>query len=190
MVRWEPGARDRLRAAALDLYANRGFEQTTAADIAQSVGLTERTFFRYFADKREVLFHGQESFQQVFLDGVAAAPQGSSALEVVTFALREASSFFPDDRRASSRLRQTVIDANHGLQERELLKLAWLSAGIAEALGRRGVPGPQAALAAETGVAVFGVAFRQWIAEDEQRSLDEIEVDTLGELRAMSLAVS
>ncbi|MGI3780205.1 MAG: TetR family transcriptional regulator, partial [Janthinobacterium lividum] len=77
MVRWEPGAQERLQAAALDLYAQRGFEQTTAADIAQAAGLTERTFFRYFADKREVLFAGQDIFQQVFVDGVAAAPEGA-----------------------------------------------------------------------------------------------------------------
>ena len=188
MVRWEPGARERLQAAALDLYASRGFEQTTAADIAQSVGLTERTFFRYFADKREVLFHGQELFQQVFLDGVAAAPEDSSAIDAVAFALQAAASFFPDDRRPYSRLRQTIIVANPGLQERELLKMAWLSAGIAEALRKRGVAEPQATLAAETGVTVFGVAFRQWIAEGEERSLGAIEVDTLADLRAMSLA--
>jgi AcrR family transcriptional regulator len=188
MVRWEPGARERLQAAALDLYASRGFEQTTAADIAQSVGLTERTFFRYFADKREVLFHGQELFQQVFLDGVAAAPEGSSALDAVAFALQAASSFFPDDRRPYSRLRQTIIVANPGLQERELLKMAWLAGGIAEALRQRGIVEPQATLAAETGVTVFGVAFRQWIADDEERSLGKIEVDTLGDLRAMSLS--
>ena len=78
MVRWEPGARERLQSAALELYAARGFEQTTAADIAESVGLTERTFFRHFADKREVLFDGQDRFQQVFLDGMAAAPDVSS----------------------------------------------------------------------------------------------------------------
>ena len=70
MVRWEPGARERLQAAALELFATRGFEQTTAAEIAQAVGLTERTFFRNFSDKREVLFHGQEQFLQAFLDGV------------------------------------------------------------------------------------------------------------------------
>ncbi len=189
MVRWEPGARERLQAAGLDLYASRGFEQTTAAEIAQSVGLTERTFFRYFTDKREVLFHGQELFQQIFLDGAAAAPEGSSALDVVAFALQAASSFFPDDRRTYSRLRQTIIVANPGLQERELLKMAWLSEGMAGALRKRGIMEPQATLAAETGVTVFGVAFRQWIAEDEERSLAEIEVDTLGEMRAMSLAV-
>jgi AcrR family transcriptional regulator len=188
MVRWEPGARERLQAAALDLYANRGFEQTTAADIAQSVGLTERTFFRYFADKREVLFAGQDLFQQIFLDGVAAAPKGASALDTVAFALQTASSFFPDDRRPYSRLRQTIIAANPGLHERELLKMAGLSEGIAGALRKRGIIEPQATLAAETGVTVFGVAFRQWIAEDEERSLADIEVDTLRDLRALSLA--
>jgi AcrR family transcriptional regulator len=190
MVRWEPGARERLQAAALDLYANRGFEETTAADIAESVGLTERTFFRYFADKREVLFDGQERLRQAFLDGVAAAPEGSSALDAVAFALQSISSFFPDGRRASSRLRQTIILANPGLQERELLKLAWLSAGIAGALRERGILEPQATLAAEAAVTVFGVAFRQWIADDEVRSLADIEVDTLADLRALSLAVS
>ena len=56
MVRWEPGSAERLQKAALELFATRGFEQTTATEIAQSVGLTERTFFRHFSDKREVLF--------------------------------------------------------------------------------------------------------------------------------------
>lgn len=185
MVRWEPGARERLRAAALDLYAERGFEQTTAADIALSVGLTERTFFRYFLDKREVLFAGQEQFQQVFIDGIVAAPSGLAALETVAFALREAASFFPDSRRAYSRLRQTVIAANPGLQERELLKMAGLSDGIAGALRERGIAEPRATLAAETGVTVFNLGFRQWIAEGEERSLSEIEVDLMAELRAL-----
>ena len=76
MVRWEPGARERLQAAALELFATRGFEQTTAAEIAQSVGLTERTFFRHFSDKREVLFYGQQQFLQAFVDGVDGRTAG------------------------------------------------------------------------------------------------------------------
>ncbi len=83
MVRWEPGARERLQAAALDLFAARGFEQTTAADIAASVGLTERTFFRYFADKREVLFDGQELLHGAFVKGVGAAPEAASVVDTV-----------------------------------------------------------------------------------------------------------
>ena len=186
MVRWEPGARERLQSAALELYAARGFEQTTAADIAESVGLTERTFFRHFADKREVLFDGQDRFQQVFLDGMAAAPDGASAVETVAVVLEAVSSFFPDDRRTFSRLRQAVIVANPGLQERELLKMAGLSEVVAGALRSRGVPEPQATLAAETCVTVFGVAFRQWIDPREERSLATIARDVLGELRALT----
>ena len=188
MVRWQPGAKQRLQAAALDLYVDRGFEQTTAAEIAQSVGLTERTFFRYFADKREVLFDGQDQLRQAFLDGVASAPQEAPALDSVAFALRAAARFFPGERRPYARLRQTVIVTNPGLQERELLKLAALADGVAGALRARGVAEPQATLAAETGVTVFGVAFRQWIADDEERSLEEIEVETWDDLRALSVA--
>ena len=186
MVRWEPGARERLQKAALELYAARGFERTTAADIAESVGLTERTFFRYFADKREVLFHGQDLLQQSFLDGVAAAPEGATALETVLFALESVASVFPDNRRPYSRMRQTIIVANPELQERELLKLARLSEAIASGLRERAIPEPQATLAAETGVTVFGIAFRQWLAEGEERSLAELERDILADLRALT----
>ena len=186
MVRWEPGAEGRLQAAALDLYAARGFDQTTAADIAQSVGLTERTFFRYFADKREVLFAGQEHFQQVFVDAVAAAPEGAAPLEVVACALRAAATFFPDERRGHSRLRDAIITAHPALQERELLKMAALADAIAGALGARGVSEVQAVLAAETGVTVFTVSYGRWMAPDEGRSLVEVEAATFDDLRALT----
>src|SRR3569833_2747157 len=119
MARWEPGTAERLQKAALELFATRGYEQTTAAEIAQSVGLTERTFFRHFSDKREVLFQGQEQLAQAFLDGIDAAPPEASPIEVVACALRAAATFFPAERRPHSRTRQSVIDRNPALQERE-----------------------------------------------------------------------
>ena len=186
MVRWEPGARERLRAAAIDLYVSRGYERTTAADIAQAVGLTERTFFRHFADKREVLFSGSEVLVQAFLDGVAAAPQGASPLDLVASALTAAATYFPADRREYSRQRQTIISANPALQERELLKLAGLAEDVAAALRARGVPESTAVLAAESGVTVFGVAFGKWIAAGEERSFREIEREVLGEFVEMA----
>jgi AcrR family transcriptional regulator len=190
MVRWEPGARERLQAAAMDLYVIRGYDRTTAADIAQAVGLTERTFFRHFADKREVLFDGQERLQQAFLEGVAAAPPEASPLEVVASALSAAAAFFSDERRVFSRRRQVIISENPALQERELLKLAGLAAAVAVALRERGVPEPKATLAAESGVTVFGVAFAKWIAEGEQRSFLDIEREVLGELVAIAADVA
>jgi AcrR family transcriptional regulator len=190
MVRWEPGARQRLQAAALELFATRGFEETTAAEIAQSVGLTERTFFRHFSDKREVLFYGQEQFLQAFVDGVDAAPPDASPLEVIAAAVRGAASFFPDERRPYSRIRQSVIDANPALQERELHKLSGTATMLAEALRARGIGEPSATLAAQSGATVFGIAFAQWIREGEERSLDDIASDVFHELLNMAGAAA
>ncbi|BDZ51269.1 TetR family transcriptional regulator [Frondihabitans sucicola] len=186
MVRWEPGTRDRLQEAALELYDSRGFEETTAADIARAVGLTERTFFRHFADKREVLFDGQEFFQAAFVSGVEKAPSGAAAIEIVTSALESAAAFFPAERRDYSRLRQRIIVANPALQERELLKMAGLARTLAAAIRGRGVPDPQATLAAETGVTVFGVAFLAWLEPGEERPFFAIETAVLDELTALT----
>ncbi len=182
MVRWQPGAPERLQKAALELFATRGFEQTTAAEIAEAVGLTERTFFRHFSDKREVLFQGQQVLVQAFLDGVAAAPPESSPLEVVASGLRSASSLFVDERRAHSRARQSVIDRNPGLQERERHKMTTLATTVADALRARGVGELAATLAAESGVTVFGIAFTRWLRDGEERSLTAIANGVFGEL--------
>jgi AcrR family transcriptional regulator len=170
----------------MDLYVSRGFEKTTAADIAQAVGLTERTFFRHFADKREVLFDGQEVLVQAFLDGVVAAPPEAAPLDVVASALSVVAAFFPEERRVYSSRRQTVISANPALQERELLKLAGLAEAVALALRARGIPESTARLAAESGLTVFGVAFGKWIGPGEQRSFLEIEREVMGELVALA----
>ncbi len=185
-MRWEPGARERLQAAALELFATQGFEQTTAAEIAQAVGLTERTFFRHFSDKREVLFYGQEAFLQAFTDGVDAAPPDAPPFEVIAAALQAAASLFPDERRPHSRTRQTVIDQNPALRERELHKLATLATVVAGALRARGVPEPAATLAAQSGSTVFGIAFAQWIRDGETRSLPGIAADVLQELLTLT----
>jgi AcrR family transcriptional regulator len=186
MVRWEPGTRQRLQAAALELFLTRGYEQVTAAEIAQAVGVTERTFFRNFSDKREVLFHGQEQFLRVFVDSVNDAPADASPLELVTAVLHGVASFFPDERRPYSRLRQTVIDQNPALQERELLKLAGVAATVAAAMRARGIAEPGATLAAQSAASVFGIAFTQWIGEGETRSLEDIASDVLRELRSLT----
>jgi AcrR family transcriptional regulator len=185
MVRWEPGAPGRLQQAAFELFATQGFEQTTAAEIAESVGLTERTFFRHFADKREILFYGQQLLVQAFLDGVAAAPQDAAPIEIVAAGLESAATFFPDERRSYSRTRQQLIDQNPALHERELHKLAGLATTLADALRARGVDESAAKLAAECGITVFEVAFGRWIRDGERRSLAELSADVLRELRVV-----
>src|ERR1700760_2075211 len=129
MARWAPGAKGRLEEAALDLFCERGFEETTVADIAERAGLTKRTFFRYFADKREVLFSGSEIFEATVLKGVLDAPADASPLAAVAAGLDASAVVFeqiPD--RAGKR--QLLLDANPELQERERAKLAKLSASV------------------------------------------------------------
>ena len=129
MSRWEPNARGRLEQAALELYCERGFEQTTVAEIAERAGLTERTFFRHFADKREVLFAGGVTLQELLVSAVAGAPESVPPIEAVAAALAAAGALL-QERREYARQRQAVIAANASLQERELIKLAALAAAL------------------------------------------------------------
>lgn len=149
------------------LFAVRGFDQTTVAEIAKRAGLTERTFFRYFADKREVLFAGSETFAETVLRALDAAPASLSALDAVTAALEPLSNFFADERRDFARRRNAIIAGNADLLERERLKLSALAEALAAGLRRRGVPDSTARLAADAGVSVFRLAFDRWIGADE-----------------------
>src|SRR5579862_6782159 len=132
MVRWEPDSRGRLEQAALALYGEHGFENTTVAEIAARAGLTERTFFRYFTDKREVLFWGAGTLREVLVIAVAAAPASAAPIDAVTDAL-EAAGALLQERRDSARQRQAVIAASTELRERELIKLASLASALADA---------------------------------------------------------
>src|SRR5690348_11857959 len=164
MGRWEPNARGRLEQAALDLYAERGFENTTVAEIAERAGLTERTFFRHFTDKREVLFGGAGGLQDGIVTAVAEAPAAVTALDAAAAGL-EAAAAILGERRPFALTRQKIIAENPELQERELIKLATLSAAVAEALRERGVGRADATLTAEIAIAVFKTAFERWIDE-------------------------
>jgi AcrR family transcriptional regulator len=185
MGRWEPNARGRLEQAALELYVERGFEQTTVAEIAERAGLTERTFFRYFADKREVLFAGAGTLRELMVGALAAAPESAAPIEAVAAALETAGALL-QERREYARQRQAVIAANAGLQERELIKLATLALALAEALRQRGVTEPAASLTAEAGIAVFKIAFERWVDGPGQPELPQLISESLGELKAVT----
>ena len=186
MARWEPDARGRLERAALELFAERGFEQTTVEEIANRAGLTKRTFFRHFSDKREVLFAGGDEFRAVFVDGLATAPAGASPLEAVAASLDHVATVFFTGRRDFARRRQAVIVANPELQERELVKLASVAAALAGALRERGVGEPEASVTAEAAVAVFRVSFERWVGDEEPRELAELVRESLGALQAVA----
>ena len=185
MGRWEPDSRGRLEQAALALYAERGFENTTVAEIAARAGLTERTFFRHFADKREVLFGGAGLLQELMVGAVVGAPASTAPIDAVMVALEAAGNLL-QERRAFARQRQAVITANAELQERELIKLASLAAAVAEALRRRGVTDPAAGLAAEAGIAVFRVAFERWVDDAEPGDLPGLIRQSFDQLKSVT----
>lgn len=185
MGRWEADAHGRLRQAALDLFTERGFEQTTVADIAERAGVTERTFFRYFTDKREVLFGGSSALQDAVVQAIGAADASLSPIDVVGEAMASAGSLL-EGGRDFSRRRDAAISANPSLMERELLKLSTLAAAAAEALRARGVPDLAASLAAESGVTVFRVGFGRWIADDSADTLARCIREALTELKALT----
>lgn len=184
MARWKPGSPGRLYEAALELYAKRGFENTTVAEIAKRAGLTERTFFRHFADKREVLFARTDALKKQLVDTVADAPVSLGPMDAVAAGLEAAATQLPE--RGIARQRQAIIAANTELRERELIKFASLASVLADTLRRRGVRDPAASLTAETGIAVFRVAFERWIDDTNERDLPELIRESLDELKAIS----
>ena len=175
--------------AAIELFDEQGYEATTVAEIAERAGLTKRTFFRYFSDKREVLFSGSQELQRLWLEGLAAAPADATPLAVVTAGLDPVAEMFIE-RHAFARIRAQIIEANPELRERELIKLQTLAAAIKEALVARGVSANAAILAAQAGVTVFHVAFAHWVQQNDPAAFRRLMDESLEELRSVTAARS
>src|SRR5689334_6530081 len=166
MARWEPGARERLVMAAVDLFTEQGYDATTVAQIAERAGVTKSTFFRHFPDKREVLVAGQETLGRLLAEGIAAAPAEASPLDAVASGLARASEAMgPVNRELGPRLKAAVA-ASAELQERDALKSVSLAAAMTGALVARGVPDTLAALAGEMGLLAFKRGYAQWADGD------------------------
>jgi AcrR family transcriptional regulator len=189
MGRWEPNARERLELAALELFRERGYDSTTVAEIATRAGLTKRSFFRHFADKRELLFSGQELLVQLIAEAVGGAPASATPLDAITAALVALDPIFDDERRALARERQVIIADNVELRERELLKHTTLTTAMAVALRERGEPGPVANLAAEFGGLALNIAFTRWIEPTGEQDFAALARQAVDELRATTAAL-
>ena len=188
MPRWEPGARERLQATTWRSSPSAGSTRPRSPRSRAGRASTERTFFRYFADKREVLFTGQDVFEGMFVDQIVAAPPDTEPFAVVAGAVRAvATDFFPAERRLFSQQRQAIIDATPGLQERELLKLAGLTTAMADALRKRGTPEATAKLGAECGLTILttNIPLEHVLAGEEHLALvgEVAEEGPLGEAR-------
>ncbi len=190
MARWEPNARERLVRAAVELFAEQGYEATTVNEIAERAGgLTKTTFFRHFTDKREVLFAGQEIHNRITAEAIAEAPESATPLETVGLALDGLASSFTEDRRDIGRRLRAVIANSAELQERSTSKRAALSEAMAQALRTRGVSELVADLAAELGARAFYGAFDRWTSTADPRTLVEYAREVFGELKTAVAAL-
>src|SRR5271167_1153295 len=161
--RWPPDARERLETAALELFVENGYEETTVAQIADRAGMNRATFFRHFADKREVLFGGEDVLAGLFAGAIRAAPPGATLAECLRAALAAAGVAMTPQQRAKAARRRLVVAANTELQERGLLKHARIAGSISAALRARGTDDLTARLGAEVGMLAFSVAVERWM---------------------------
>ena len=158
--------------AAIELFVERGYDRTTVQEIAVRAGLTERTFFRYFTDKREVLFSGATELEKSIVERIAAAPRDQAPLAAVAGAFEAAGAELEETRDLSFvRARYGLVMNHADIRERELIKMASLAVAVTKALRARGVPEPEASLTAEAGIAVFKIGFERWVSERRPRGL-------------------
>jgi AcrR family transcriptional regulator len=179
--RWEPNAQERLQQAAFALFQERGYANVTIAEITDRAGLTKRSFFNHFADKREILFAGAQAFEADVVKHLAEADESLEPIDAAVAALTQVGldlARFGEFALA----RRDIIASSLDLQERELTKMASLTVAIAEGLGGRGVLGGIATFAAKAAVAVFSAAYDDW-ADDPSADFADLMRRALGDLR-------
>ncbi len=181
MPRWEHGSEERLKQAAMELFDEQGFEATSAVQIAERARVTTRTFFRYFADKEEVLFADSEMLGAALVDGISRAADVGEPLRAVTRTLAgfDWASLGP---REAQRRRDAMIASNPGLLERDLIKQQQMADAFSSALRGRGVETDIAELAAGVGIQIFRTAYRQWLAADDNADLEVLTATAMSRL--------
>jgi AcrR family transcriptional regulator len=182
MVRWQPGARGRLAEAAMTLFIERGYDEVTVADIAERAGLTKRSFFNHFADKREAVFASVDPLQEAVLAALAEADDDLAPLDAAVWAFTQAAAPIADYPELT-RARRVLIDSSVELQERDLLKMASMTAAVAGALARRGVPRRDAAFVAQAATTALTTGLDEWAREPERGLTASIQ-GALNDLRA------
>lgn len=184
MARWQPDARDRLQQAALELFAEQGFAATTVPAITARAGLTTRTFFRHFADKREVLFADEAALPAHAEQLIAEAPAGTSPLAVILDGLRAVAEARFEGRKETIRQWRAIVATDAGLHERGLQKRAALATAVRDGFRARGLDPTRAALLAETSVTLMYVSITAWLESDDDRTLYDLIEAALATLRA------
>ena len=183
MSRWQPGTRERLEQAALELFAEKGFADTTVPQITERAGVTTRTFFRYFSDKREVLFANETELPALAAKMIAEAPPELSPMQIIVDGFERVVAAQFAEGAEHFVARQSVVYADDGLREREMRKMAALSDALHQGFLSRGVDDLTASLTAQVTTTIFGIAITRWMRERGAVPLPELLHDTLAHLR-------
>ncbi len=183
MSRWEADAAGRLERAALELFDERGFDRTTVAQIAKRAGLNERSFYRYFTDKREVLFDGGHELERRLTQAIQEAPDDAGPLDALLAALGDAARVFRP--KELLRTRERVINANLQLRERELVKMDALYTALVSALRARGADETTARIATDIAISIWRVAADRWLHGDDSTFAAEV-LDATRHLRRIA----
>jgi AcrR family transcriptional regulator len=191
MARWQPDTTQRLVVAAVDLFTEQGYDATTVAQIAERAGVTKSTFFRHFADKRELLVAGQETLSTLLAEGIADAPPSAGPLEAVAAGLERASSAMGTVNRELGPRIKAAVAANAELQERDALKSVGLAAAMTAALVARGTPDATAQVAGELGLLAFKRGYARWseAGPEDAGELAEHALAALAELRTATASL-
>jgi AcrR family transcriptional regulator len=174
MARWAADAAGRLHNAALELFIENGFAATTVPQITERAGLTTRSFFRYFADKREVLFTGEDELPAVVAEMFDQADLEQTPMEIVHHGLRNVVTPRLKSFRNELLVRRQIVHSDDGLRERELRKLAILHSAATAALIRRGLTPLDAEIMGRLAVTIYDTTLELWLAQDAPDSLDAI----------------
>ena len=189
MARWQTGTQNRLEQAAWALFLEQGFAETTVPEIAARAGLTTRTFFRHFADKREVLFAGDESVPTFVQHLMAQTPPDVRPVPLILSQLGPFAETVFGHRRDMLRLRHRIIITDQGLRERELQKTATLRTAIVDGFVQRGTDKLTASLVADLAIMVLGTALAQWLNSDGPVSLSTAVAEVLAAFKRLTSEV-
>lgn len=187
MARWEPDARGRLLRAALDLFSERGYESTTAAQIAERAGLTKTTLFRHFADKREILFQGQEALTALARSGVESAPADASPFDAMTAGVLALCRMHAEEQRAIGRQIAPLLESSQELRERAIFKRAAITDALQGVLAERIGDDHAAGTLADLGIRAYYEGFDAWIASSVDTDLASMVTSELASYRASLL---
>jgi AcrR family transcriptional regulator len=183
-MRWSPDARGRLERAAFELFAEQGYQATTVPQITARAGLATRTFFRYFTDKREVIFAGDE-IPDLARAAIEAAPQGVAPLDIVVHGLRAVADERFEGRHGEVGSVRRLVLSESSLRERDARKRADLTDAVREAFVNRGLDPSEAAVIAETTVMLFHLALEAWLTGPAGRRMADVVDEQLSVLRGV-----